>query len=75
MVAWTSHKLLTYLLDLAEHPRAGQAVAMPGGLFRTWDVRAGVLVEVVVDVSGRLLTGYPLRGPVSPATPGAPGRR
>ncbi len=73
VVAWTSHKLLTYLLDLAEHPRAGHAVAMPGGLFRAWDVRAGVLVEVVVDVSGRLLTGYPLRGPGVTRNPGRTG--
>lgn len=60
---WKRDDVLAHLEDVAANPQPGRVVALPAGLFRAWDVREGVLVEVVVDGDGRLLTGYPVSGP------------
>lgn len=61
--AWTSEQIAERVLDIAGHPQPGRVVGLPGGLFRAWDVREGVLCETVVDRTGRLLTAYPVSGP------------
>lgn len=60
---WKRHDVIRQLQDVAAHPVDGQVVPLPGDLFRAWDVREGVLCEVIVDRAGALLTGYPVSGP------------
>lgn len=61
--SWTSEQIAERVLDIAGHPQPGRVVGLPGGLFRAWDVREGLLCETVVDRTGRLLTAYPVSGP------------
>lgn len=60
---WTNSQILDRLVDIARNPRDGHVVPLPGGLFRVWDLRHGVLCEVLVERGGGITTGYPISGP------------
>ncbi len=61
--SWSRSMAIERLQDIAAHPQDGRVVTLPGEAFRAWDVREGVLCEVIVDRAGALLTGYPVSGP------------
>lgn len=59
---WTDDRIINNIQDVAKNPDQ-VPVFQDHGTWKVTGTRDGVLIEVIVDPSGNIVTGYPVSGP------------
>lgn len=61
--SWSERDIIEHVMDVARNPKPGQCELQGNGRYRSWDLRDGVHIEVIVQSDGSVITAYPKSGP------------